>query len=116
MNAHAIKRLHDAFAAANELQRIGTSHSREEYLDDYILQLAVWKLVEIIGEALRQAELIEPDLGALIPDLGRIISTRHRITHGYDSVNFNLLWDIVAYRIPSLLDTLEHLLSTDDMP
>lgn len=114
MNERAIKRLHDAFEAGNELQRIARSHSREEFLQDHILQLAVWKLIEILGEALRQAERIEPDLESSIPNLRRMVDTRNRITHGYDSVNFLLLWDIASTHVDSLVDTLEALLSSDE--
>jgi uncharacterized protein with HEPN domain len=91
MNEAIAKRLHDTLAACNELQRIGQRHSRDEFLDDYILQLAVWKLVEIVGEALRQAERLDPTVAGDIPELRRIVDTRNRITHGYDSVDSNLL-------------------------
>lgn len=115
MNEKAIKRLHDAFAAANELQRIGATHSRKEFLDDYILQLAVWKLVEIVGEALRQAEIVEPGVKDLVPDLRRIVDTRNRIAHGYDSVSFSLLWDIASHHINPLVDDLEKVFSEEDL-
>ena len=62
----------------------------------------MWKLVEIVGESLRQAEQTDSSLVELIPDLRAIIKTRHRISHGYDSVDFNLLWDIVQVEIPPL--------------
>ena len=45
MSEELAKRLHDAVAACNELQRIGQRHSRAEFLDDFILELAVWKLI-----------------------------------------------------------------------
>jgi uncharacterized protein with HEPN domain len=114
MKEDAIKRLHDAFEAANRLQRIGASYTRDAFLKDDILQLAVWKLVEIVGEALHQAELIESDLEDLIPDLRRVIDTRNRITHGYDSVNFSLLWDIATNHIDALVDDLEKLLAAQE--
>jgi len=110
MNEELAKRLHDAVAACNELQRIGQRHSRAEFLDDFILELAVWKLIEIVGEALHQAERLDPVVVSAIPELRRIVDTRNRITHGYDSVNFNLLWDIVTLRINPLLTSLEDML------
>jgi len=110
MSERVTKRLHDAFDACNQLQRIGQSRSRSEFLADNILRLAVWKLIEIVGEALHQAEKIDPTLETSIPEFRRVVDTRNRITHGYDSIDFNLLWDIVISRIDPLLDTLESLL------
>lgn len=114
MNLETAKRLHDAREACRELQAICAGETRETYLSNRLLMLGVWKLVEIVGESLRQAEVIDPTLGQRIPNLRSIINTRHRIAHGYDSVNFNLLWDIVQYEIPSLELTVVSLI--DEAP
>jgi uncharacterized protein with HEPN domain len=69
--------------------------------------LILWKLVEIVGEALRQAELSEPELSLRLPELRDVVNTRNRITHGYDTVNYSYLWDIVEVDIPQLLISIE---------
>ena len=102
MKLETAKRLHDAIGACQELRDLCANESRESYLANRLLKLGVWKLVEIVGESLRQAELSEASLVERIPDLRAIINTRHRISHGYDSVDFNLLWDIVQVEIPPL--------------
>ena len=56
-----------------------------------MLRSAVERQFEIIGEALNQAEIEQPDLTMLIPDLRRIVGLRNRIIHGYDSVDDQLL-------------------------
>jgi len=104
------KRLHDAASACAELQEIMGDRTKETFLDDRLRKLAVWKLIEVVGEALRQADATEPAVTARIPDLREIIDTRNRITHGYDSVDFGLLWDIVRDEIPSLHSVLTTLL------
>lgn len=111
MKLETAKRLHDAMSACRELQDICAGQTRESYLANRLLTLSVWKLVEIVGEALRQAELTDASLVDRIPDLRDVINTRHRITHGYDSVNFNLLWDIVQVDVPPLEETLRMLVS-----
>lgn len=56
--------------------------SGSQFLEDRGLQLVVWKLIETVGEALRQAEIAEPSLSVRIPELRDIVNTRNRITHG----------------------------------
>jgi len=106
MNLETAQRLHDAASACRELQDLCAGHTRESYLSSRLLKLGVWKLIEIVGESLRQAEAKDRSLVERIPDLRAIINTRHRISHGYDSVNFSLLWDIVQDEIPPLEVTL----------
>ncbi len=110
MKLETAKRLHDASQACAELQEITANRTKEEFLSDRLRKLAVWKLMEIVGEALRQAALSDDTLGARLPDLRQVVDTRNRISHGYDSVNFSLLWDIVLDEIPPLRMTLETLL------
>ena len=39
-----------------------------------------------------------------------IIGMRHRLVHGYDQINLNLVWSTATIDIPHLLTTLTHLL------
>lgn len=78
-----------------------------------MLRSAVERQFEIIGEALNHAELEQPELTTLIPDLRRIVGLRNRIIHGYDSVDDQLLWQTVQAHVPSLAQQLEQLLASD---
>jgi uncharacterized protein with HEPN domain len=78
-----------------------------------MLRSAVERQYEIIGEALNHAELEQPDLATVIPDLRRIVGLRNRIIHGYDSVDDQLLWQTVQTHVPSLAQQLEQLLALD---
>lgn len=49
----------------------------------------------------------------MIPDLRDIVDTRNRVIHGYDDINYLLLWDIVQDDIPSLKMTVDALLRND---
>lgn len=110
MEIETAKRLHDAASACDELQAFAAGRSRAQFLEDRGLQLVVWKLIEIVGEALRQAEVTEPSLSRQIPELRDVVNTRNRITHGYNAVDFNLLWDIVTEDIEPLRSRLDALL------
>ncbi len=39
-----------------------------------------------------------------------IADTRNRLIHGYDDVNFNLLWDTIQLDLPPLIDQLEQII------
>lgn len=80
--------------------------TRASFLDDRALQL-----VEIVGEALRQAELSASGLVREIPELRDVVNARNRITHGDNAGNFSLLRDIAQDDIPPLLATLLRLLA-----
>jgi len=114
MNVETAKRLrmrpHDAAEAARELAEFCSGRTRADLRTDRTLQLVVQKLIEIVGEALRQAEILDPSLVRTIPDLREIVDTRNRIIHGYESVDYSLLWDIVQDDIPQLRTRLARLL------
>lgn len=113
MKLETAKRLHDAKLACEEIQTFCAGVTREAFLADRGLKLIVQKLIEIVGEALRQAHLLEPDVVERIVDYRRIINTRNRIVHGYDSVDFGLLWDISQKRIPDLEKAISRMLTTE---
>ena len=51
---------------------------------------------------------VEPDI--LISDSRKIVDTRNRIIHGYDSVSDDMIWSIVINHIPKLREEVEKLL------
>jgi uncharacterized protein with HEPN domain len=107
------KRLLDALEVCHAIQDFVTEHTATDYERNLMLRSAVERQFEIIGEALNQAEIEQPDLATVIPDLRRIVGLRNRIIHGYDSVDDQLLWQVVHTHIPSLAQPLEHLLASD---
>ena len=44
----------------------------------------------------------------------KIISMRNRLIHGYDFVDYDILWDAVTINIPVLLVELEQILPPSD--
>jgi len=68
------------------------------------------KLLEIVGEALNQAYKAEAEATSAIPNLRRFVNMRNRITHGYDSVNYTVIWRVASEEIPPLRATLDEIL------
>ncbi|MDZ7608357.1 MAG: HepT-like ribonuclease domain-containing protein [Cyclobacteriaceae bacterium] len=59
---------------------------------------AVERNIEIIGEAMDR--LLRADPSIKITDSRKIVDTRNRIIHGYDSVSEDIIWLIVNRHLP----------------
>jgi uncharacterized protein with HEPN domain len=84
--------------------------SRADLDENRMLNLALTRLLEIIGEAANRVP-IEFQMENPAVSWSQIISLRNRLIHGYDSVDFDLLWYIVTHDLPELVQTLERILS-----
>lgn len=77
--------------------------SELSYIDfekDLKTRKAVERNIEIIGEALNRILKVDP--GITISDSRKIVDTRNRIIHGYDSVTADILWLIIKKSLPIL--------------
>ena len=85
----------------------------ELFLRDPILQRAVVRSLEIIGEAVKNTP---HELQEKYPEIEwrKMAATRNRLIHGYFSVDFELVWDIVVNKIPALQQQIEHILSQEE--
>lgn len=82
-----------------------------DFLSDLKTRKAVERNIEIIGEALNRILKQEPEIA--ISDSRKIVDTRNRIIHGYDSVTADVLWLIVNRYLPILQAEVELLLLQD---
>ena len=76
---------------------------KETYADfqnDLKTRKAIERNIEIIGEAMSRIREIDPDI--LITDSRKIVDTRNRIIHGYDSVSADVIWLVVTHDLPIL--------------
>ncbi len=65
-----------------------------------MMQRAVERDLEIIGEALNQLERDAPDVAALLPDLAEAVGLRKRIAHGYDTIESERVWETAVDHLP----------------
>lgn len=72
---------------------------------DRKLNLALVRLVEVIGEAANRVTAERRQSLPAIP-WPEIIGMRNRIVHGYDQVDFDILWAVVQQDLPPLIDQL----------
>jgi len=80
--------------------------TREAFRDHRVLQLALTRLVEIVGEA---ANRVSEATQRAHPDIpwSNIIGMRNRLVHGYDVIDYDLLWDTVTSDLPPLIAALQ---------
>ncbi|GAB2552156.1 HepT-like ribonuclease domain-containing protein [Rufibacter soli] len=78
------------------------------FQQDLKTKKAIERNLEIIGEALNRIIKQEPEIS--ITNARRIINTRNRIIHGYDTVSEEIIWAIVIQDLPKLEEEVNFLL------
>lgn len=98
---------------AREAQAMIQGRKREDLDRDRQLNLALVRLMEVVGEA---AGKIPPEDRSKYPQIpwGEIVSLRNRLIHGYDSVDFDILWQIITSDLSSLIAELEKIVPSAD--
>lgn len=102
-------RLRHMLDHAREAVEMASSRNRSDLDKDRMLNLALVRLIEIIGEAASGVSEAARAAWHEIP-WAQIIGTRHRIVHGYDVINFDILWAVIQSDLPPLIEQLERIL------
>lgn len=71
-----------------------------QFQNDTKTKRAIERNIEIIGEAVNR--ILKADPKFPITNARKIVDTRNRISHGYDSVSDDIIWTIVIREIPKL--------------
>ena len=102
MQPKILKYILDIQSVIEEIETIKklTGNNFNSFNDQIILQRAIERDLEIIGEAIRKILEIEPNVS--ISSAKNIIGLRNIISHAYDSVEPELLWGIIQQNIPLL--------------
>ena len=107
MQPKILKYLLDIESIISEIEtikaRVGSDFS--SLAQDIILQRAVERELEIIGEAVRKLLELSPNIE--ISTSKKIIGLRNIISHAYDSVEPELIWGIIQRDIPLLKDEIK---------
>lgn len=83
------------------------------YQSDIKTKRAVERNIEIIGEATNR--ILQKDSGIQLSNSRKIVDTRNRIIHGYDSVSDDIIWGIVIKHLPLLRAQITQLLGTNSI-
>jgi uncharacterized protein with HEPN domain len=105
-------RLRHMLDHAREALALTQGKTRADLDSDRLLELALIRLLEVVGEA---ANRVPEEESALYPEIPwpQIIGLRHRLIHGYDAVDLDILWQIVQVDLPPFVSALETILAQD---
>ncbi len=100
--------LKDMLSHACEAVELLGDPSRGGLKKDRVMQLALTRLVEIVGEAANRVSVATQQKYPEIP-WSQIVGMRNRLVHGYDVIDLDLLRDTVAQDLPPLIVTLQQI-------
>lgn len=99
-------RLGHMLDASREAIALAKGKTRQDLSEDRVLELALTRLVEIVGEA---ASRVPREQQARYPDIpwSAIVGMRNRLVHGYTEIDGDALWSTIAEDLPALVPLLE---------
>ncbi len=97
----------DILNAINEIDSffVNTPQDFLYFQNDIKTKRAVERNLEIIGEAVNR--IVQKDDRIVFSNFRKIIDTRNRIIHGYDTVSDDIIWSIVFTHLPILRTEIE---------
>ena len=94
---------------AKEAADLIVGKDKTELQHNRVLELALIRLVEIVGEA---SAKVSSETQAKYPSIPwpQVIGMRTRLIHGYDAVDLDVLWDTIEIDLPPLIAELGKIL------
>ena len=81
----------------------------DQFEDDFRINFAVVRALEIVGEATKRLPMTLRDQYPDIP-WKQMAGMRDRIIHGYDTVDLEIVWDVVKQDVPQIKPQIEQIL------
>ena len=96
----------DMLQSAELILTYTAQYSKDEFVANVQLQDAVIRRLLVIAEAARR---VSDTTRQELPNVSwqEINGMRNRLVHEYDDINLNIVWDVVQFEIPSLIEALE---------
>lgn len=98
--------LWDMLQAAGEIEEMMGDHDLAAFLDNLMLQRAIERSLEIIGESARR---VSAEAQGATPEIPwrEIIGQRNILAHEYGQIDHELLYKTAVNDIPDLIQSLE---------
>ena len=105
--------VHQIIQHTIKAEQVLAGKTYEDFVSEWDTCLLVERLLEIIGEA---ANRLPEELRAQYPEIPwrQIIGTRHWLAHGYDAIDYRILWDAVTNHLAALRTSAERMLADLD--
>ncbi len=111
MPREADKFLFDALGALTAIEAYTAGLDFPAFGHNGMIQAAVERKFEIVGEALNRVQRVDADLFDRIPQARRIVGFRNILAHGYDVIDPEVVWDVIANHLLPLKDSLQQALA-----
>jgi uncharacterized protein with HEPN domain len=103
----------DMLLAARDAQVFVKGIGKPVFLESRLHQYAAIRALEVIGEAAGKVSLATQAAHPEIP-WREITGMRHRLIHGYDEVQLDVVWTTICDRLPPLIAILTPLVPGED--
>ncbi|MDE2848157.1 MAG: DUF86 domain-containing protein [Gemmatimonadota bacterium] len=88
--------------------------SLNDLAENRVTELALIKLVEIVGEAANRISVETQQSHKEIP-WTQIIGMRNRLVHGYDDISLERLWNTIKWELPPLMERLDTIIGEENL-
>lgn len=106
-------RLQHMLEAARHAQQFVTAKDRTDLENDLLLQFALVRAIEIVGEAASQVSVESREEVSQLP-WRALVGMRNRLIHAYFAIDLDILWVTAVRDIPALIAVLERVLDIPD--
>lgn len=104
----------DILIAARKILAYTDQVTYEDYLSNDLVQDAVERQFEIIGEA---ARLISEEVRQQHSEIpwGLMVGLRNQLIHNYRNIDVHTMWSTIHTDLPGLIDQLEELVPPEEL-
>lgn len=115
MQEASLTRIQHMLDYSREAVAMARGRSRADLDMDRMLELALTRLVQIVGEA---AWFVPNNFRARHTQVpwSAIVGTRQKLTHGYDSARTDEVWSIIQDDLPPLITQLQAIITLPRSP
>ncbi len=101
--------LEHILSAIKRIERHVTDVDEFVFLQSELLQDAVVRNIEVIGEAANNIQRVDPSFAASHADIPWQVmyAMRNRLSHGYDKIDFEMVWKTVCNDLPVLYELIK---------
>ncbi|WP_409524148.1 HepT-like ribonuclease domain-containing protein [Nitrincola sp. MINF-07-Sa-05] len=98
--------------AIERIDRYTEDMGEDAFLNSELVQDAVIRNIEIIGEAANNIQRASPEFAAQNDDIPWLVmyTMRNRVSHGYDKVDLELVWKTIQSDLPRLHQQVKQIL------
>jgi uncharacterized protein with HEPN domain len=101
--------LEHILSAIKRIERHVTDVDEFVFLQSELLQDAVVRNIEVIGEAANNIQRVDPSFATLHAEVPWQVmyAMRNRLSHGYDKIDFEMVWKTVCNDLPALYELIK---------